>query len=105
MKKGQTLIGARLRNNLTNQFLTDLLADYQDKGAGAIRSLRQENPSKYCIMIANLLPKEISMDIANESKITEMTDEQVNELIARLESSIRERVAETDCGSEEGTAR
>jgi hypothetical protein len=105
MRKGEGKRGSKLRILLSTKFLEDLLTIYQETGIGAIRSMRQEEPTKFCIMLANLLPKEISMDIANESKITEMTDEQVNELIVRLESTIRERTAEAESGSEAGPAR
>ncbi len=104
MKKGQTNIGTKLRNNLTNEFLKDLLSDYSQNGAGAIKIMRQEQPTKYCIMIANLLPKELSMDIT-ETKLDGMTDEQINDLIDTVQRLIGIRVAEAERDSREDTDR
>jgi hypothetical protein len=105
LKKGQTLIGTRLRNNLTNRFLTDLLTVYEKDGIGAIRSMRQENPTKFCIMVANLLPKDISLDIT-ENKLNELPDADLDSLIDRvtdaLTDTLRGRIAEPARGDEDG---
>ncbi len=103
MKKGQTNIGSKLRNNLTNKFLEDLSTVYQETGIGAIRSFRQEDPVKFCIMIANLLPKDISVDIT-ENKLNELSDDQINELIERIQILIGSRLAEVEDRSTDGEA-
>ncbi len=90
MKKGQTNIGSKLRNNLTNEFLSDLLKDYQEHGVGAIKTMRQEQPVKYCIMIANLLPKDINLDIT-ENKLNELPTPEVDRVIDELTESLRRR--------------
>ena len=90
MKKGQTNIGSKLRNGLTNEFLKDLLADYQEFGAGAIRVMRQEQPVKYCIMIANLLPKDISVDIT-ENKLNDLPTPEVDAVINELTDALGRR--------------
>jgi hypothetical protein len=90
MKKGQTVKGSKLRNVLTGAFLEDLLADYKANGMGAIKIMRMEQPTKYCIMIANLLPKDISVDIT-ENKLNELPTEQVDAVIEELAESLRKR--------------
>ncbi len=101
MKKGQTHIGSKLRNSLTNKFLEDLSTVYEETGIGAIRSFRQEDPVKFCIMIANLLPKDISVDIT-ENKLNELSDDQINELIDRVQQIIGGRLAEVEDRSRDG---
>ena len=91
MKKGQTIKGSKLRNVLTSEFLADLLADYKEHGQGAIKIMRQEQPTKYCIMIANLLPKDISVDIT-ENKLNELPTAEVEAAIESLTDSLRERL-------------
>ena len=90
MKKGQTVKGSKLRNVLTGAFLEDLLADYKEHGQAAIKLMRMEQPTKYCIMIANLLPKDISVDIT-ENKLNELPTEQVDAVIDELTESLRKR--------------
>jgi hypothetical protein len=88
---------------LTDEFLKDLLADYQQYGAGAIRSMRQEAPVKYCILLSNLLPKEIAVDI-NETKLDEMSVDQINDLIETVQKLIGARTAEVEDGGRENTS-
>lgn len=103
-KKGQTAHGSKLRNVLTTAFLRDLLADYEQNGAGAIKLMRVEQPTKYCIMISTLLPRNLEIDIT-ETKLDGMTDEQINELISNVERIIGSRINEAEKGSREDTER
>ncbi len=91
MKKGETAKGSKLRNVLTGAFLEDLLADYKEHGMGAIKIMRQEQPTKYCIMIAGLLPKDISVDIT-ENKLNELPTAEVEAAIESLTDALRERL-------------
>lgn len=95
LKKGQTIKGSKLRNVLTSAFLEDLLADYKEHGMGAIKLMRHEQPTKYCIMIAGLLPKDISVDIT-ENRLNELPTPEVDAVIDELTDALRERSARPD---------
>jgi hypothetical protein len=94
MKAGESKRGNRLRVQLTDSFLKDLMADYQQNGAGAIKIMRQEQPVKYCIMISSLLPKELSVDIT-ENKLNELPTEQIDAAIDELTDALRRRTEPT----------
>jgi hypothetical protein len=85
MKKGQTHIGSKLRNILTDDFLKALNEVWKEEGIGAIRNMFRDNPTKACILVANLLPKEF--DIMVENKLQEVSDDELERLI----ETVRER--------------
>jgi hypothetical protein len=90
MKGGESRKGNRLRVQLTDAFLKDLKADYEQNGPGAIKLMRMEQPTKYCILIASLLPKELSIDIT-ENKLNELPTEKIDAAIDELTDALRRR--------------
>jgi hypothetical protein len=49
------------RTKLCKRLLEDLFADWQEGGIAAIRTMRMENPSGYCKLMASILPKETAV--------------------------------------------
>jgi hypothetical protein len=99
-EKGQPKTGGRARgtkNKLSHAFLTDLLADYEAHGAETIRICRVERPVEYIKMIAGLLPKEFEI---TDSRLNELSDEELDVLIGNLRARIRHAFVE-DAGSGE----
>lgn len=76
------------RNKLSEVFLAELLADFQEYGAFAIADCRKEDPSRYCAIIAGILPKEIN--IGDEESTLEKfferftTPEQIDQFLAAV---------------------
>jgi hypothetical protein len=49
------------RNRLARKFLDDLLEDWEEHGAGAIKIMRIEDPAKYVTIVAQVLPREFEL--------------------------------------------
>ena len=93
-EKGMSKTGGRVKgtkNKLSHSFLTDLLADYEAHGAETIRICRVERPIEYIKMIAALLPKEFEI---TDSRLTELSDEEIDVLIGEIRARIRSRFIE-----------
>jgi hypothetical protein len=90
-EKGMGKTGGRTRgvkNKLSHVFLTDLLADYEQHGADAIRICRVERPIEYVKMIAGLLPKELEI---TETFLMEMPDDELVTVIQHIREQLAQR--------------
>jgi hypothetical protein len=79
------------RNRLARKFLEDCLADWQEHGAKAISIMRRENPTKYCLMMASIVPRELEI---STSVVTELDDQELMQLIDALRQQLRGAVIE-----------
>ena len=52
------------RNKLSEQFLAALQSDFEKHGVAAIAAVREKRPQDYLKMVASLLPRTASVDIA-----------------------------------------
>jgi hypothetical protein len=82
-KKGETKVGVRKRLALNEKFLDDLWTVYCETGIGAIRSFRQEDPVRFCIMLAGLLPKEMSLSV-EDNRLADISDEELETIIDEI---------------------
>ena len=57
------------RNKLSEEFVTELYADWREHGSEAIKSVRETRPDVYVKVVASLLPRQI------EAEVTEITHE------------------------------
>ena len=82
------------RNKLCRAVLEDLMADWAEGGAAAIKIMRIENPSGYCKMMGSILPKELIFDQgdAELDHMIEMLRERA--LAVRQEQAALEKVPE-----------
>jgi hypothetical protein len=90
-EKGMRKTGGRtkgVKNKLSHVFLTDLLADYEQHGAEAIRICRVERPVEYVKMIAGLLPKELEI---TETYLMELPDDELTAVIEHIRRQLAER--------------
>ena len=62
------------RSKLGEAFLSDLLADWEENGADALRACRMLKPATYCSIVASILPKEINLN--DEERVLEKFLEQ-----------------------------
>jgi len=50
------------RNKLAEKFLDDVYASWQVQGASALERMAAESPSRYCQMMANLIPQHFKVE-------------------------------------------
>jgi hypothetical protein len=82
--KGGRPAGAR--NRLSHKFLTDLLAEYEEGGAAAIKIFRLEQPIEFVKLIAGILPKEFTFEAVTDGMSIEQLDEVIIEIRRQLEA-------------------
>ena len=69
------------RNKLCRAVLEDLVADWAEGGAAAIKMMRIEQPATYVRVMCSILPKEL---IFENSTITELDDAELDHMITML---------------------
>jgi hypothetical protein len=69
------------RNKLCRAVLEDLMADWAEGGAAAIKIMRIEQPAAYVRVMCSILPKEL---IFENSTITELDDDELDHMISML---------------------
>ncbi len=78
------------RNKLSEDFVTVLYDDFREHGRYAVIAVREKDPSTYIKVIAQLLPKEVTMTRPLEG----MSDDELIDAIAILQSQIRGAIIE-----------
>jgi hypothetical protein len=78
MPRGGRTKGAR--NRLSAQVIDDILADWREHGAAAIKIMRVEDPGAYVRVVVSTLPKEFTV----ESVLGDVDDDQLDDLIEQL---------------------
>lgn len=73
------------RNKLGEEFLQDMLADWSEHGAQAIKDVREEKPDQYLKVVASVLPRELNVKV---SEVDELTDEQLARQLASLAAQL-----------------
>jgi hypothetical protein len=69
------------RNKLAEDFVAALYDDFRDHGAAAIAACRAEKPDVYVRVIANLLPRDMTIKV---QQLDDLTDEQLMHKLAAL---------------------
>lgn len=90
------------RNRLGEQFLADMLADWEEHGADVIEVVRAQKPDQYLKVVASILPKELNVKV---SELDELSDEQLERqlasIVAQLAATGIDLIARTE--AEEGS--
>src|SRR5262245_46572685 len=94
-------VGSRHRQQLNGEFIAALLRDFRQGGAKAIERVRRLHPAAYMKICALLVPREMKIEQTN--RITDLSDEQLDAMIAYLEESIARRAAGGDAKLIDGT--
>jgi hypothetical protein len=68
------------RNKLCRAVLEDLIADWQEGGAAAIKFMRMERPAEYVRAMVSILPKELIL----ESGMENLDDDELDHMISML---------------------
>ena len=69
------------RNKLCRAVLEDLMADWQEGGAAAIKMMRMEKPAEYVRVMCSILPKEFFFE---HSPVTDLDDAELDHMITML---------------------
>jgi hypothetical protein len=91
-EKGHPKQGGRpkgVRNKLSHTFLSDLLEEWQAGGREALRIARIEDPIRFSIMVASLLPKELTVEVG---PLQEISDDRLIEYIEHTERELASRL-------------
>jgi hypothetical protein len=74
------------RNKLCRAVLEDLMADWAEGGAAAIKIMRMERPAEYVRAMISILPKELIL----ESGMDGFDDDTLDDLLAALHQRLIE---------------
>ena len=89
------------RNKISEMFLQDLSADWEQHGAEAIAECRRTDVATYVKLAAALIPKEFGLVVSTASinSIRDLTEEQLLAIIARAQpvvADIEHELIESD---------
>lgn len=88
------------RNKLGEHFITALQADWEEHGAAAISTVRQERPHEYLKVVASILPKELNVRV---DPLEEMDDDELTAIVAAARAACRlHQEGRGDAGETEG---
>jgi hypothetical protein len=102
-EKNRTKTGGRpkgAKNRLSHVFLTALAEDFEQHGVQALKIARVERPVDYIKVVAGLMPKELEI---MDSRLTDLSDEELDVFIAKLRAQLRGAVAQNAGDGEEPT--
>jgi hypothetical protein len=88
------------RNRLSERFIADLQAEWEEHGASTLRIARIERPVEFCKMVASILPKEFEI---SDSRIKEIPDDQLDILLQWAERNVARRLDRKSEGGEDPT--
>jgi hypothetical protein len=74
------------RSKLSEQFLTDVLGEWETHGAVAISDMREKNPGDFVKMVASLLPKDVNLNLTDN--LGELSDDELLGEIRKLHASL-----------------
>jgi hypothetical protein len=75
---GGCLPGRKARAWITNKFLSDLAAEWEVSGRDAMRIMAKENPDKFVMVAAALVPKQVEVDVSN---LSDASDDELQALL------------------------
>ena len=79
------------RNKLAEDFLADVLNEWESHGAVALSDMREKSPGDFVKMVASLLPKEMTLNLNSES---DLSDDELLAEIRKLHASLAPFLAE-----------
>jgi len=103
-EKGRSKTGGRTKgakNRLSHAFLTALAEDFEQHGIEALKIARIEKPVEYIKVVAGLMPKEFEI---MDSRLADLSDEELDEFIAKLRAQLRSPAAQDVGDGENPTA-
>ena len=83
--------GSRNRAILNEEFIAALLRHFRREGERAITRMARTQPGAYCKILTLLVPREFKLEHRNA--VADLSDEQLEAMIADLEERIARRAA------------
>jgi hypothetical protein len=80
------------RNKLAEDFLSDVLEEWQAHGKVAVSDMREKNPGDFVKMVAGLLPKDVNINLTDN--LGELSDDELLSEIRKLHASLAPLLAE-----------
>jgi hypothetical protein len=74
------------RNKLAENFLADVLVEWEAHGAVAVSDMREKNPGDFVKMVASLLPKDVNLNLSDN--LSELSDDEVLGQLRDLAASL-----------------
>jgi hypothetical protein len=87
------------RNRLSERFIADLQAEWEQHGPSTLRIARIERPVEFCKMVASILPKEFEI---SDTRMKDLSDDELDFLIG-LASKRLGSVGKSNDGTEPTT--
>lgn len=87
------------RSKLGEEFLQDMLSDWEAHGKAVIEVVRAEKPDQYLKVVASVLPKELNVKV---NELDDLTDEQLARQLRAIASQLA--AAGLDIGAGSGQA-
>lgn len=78
--------GVGSRNKLAEDFISAVAKDFAEHGVAAIVTMREQDNTKYCQMVAGLMPKDVK--IQHTSDVTKLPDDELAGLIAQCKQEL-----------------
>jgi hypothetical protein len=86
------------RNKLAEEFLADVLNEWEAHGATAVSEMREKSPGDFVKMVASLLPKDVNLNI--NDNLGELSDDELLGQLRELTGKLAPLLAVTDQGTE-----
>lgn len=72
------------RNELSEEFIADILVDWKENGKEAIQATRRDQPGIYLKVVASLIPRDINIKHTLVEELNNLTDEQIKDRLEQL---------------------
>jgi hypothetical protein len=76
-----------VRDRLSQAFLRDMLADWDEHGRDVIARVRAEKPERYLQLVAQIVPREVKAEV---SELEAMSDEELRAALAATLTELAE---------------
>ena len=103
-QRGMAKIGGRVkgsRNKISEAFLKDLAAEWEQSGPSCLKIMAKEDPSGLVKVVAALLPKEFSVE---DNRLKDLDDGELEILINELRAKLRTAIVRDAGDGEKPTA-
>jgi len=87
------------RNKLSEQFVADIHADWEEHGAGVIREVRETKPTEYLKVVAGVITKDVSVTVRDYDELSD------DELAFQFAEAAARLAGGPSAGGRDGAAR
>jgi hypothetical protein len=79
------------KNKLSEQFLANLLADWEQNGPAAIARVREQSPAVYVRIVASLVPKQFMLRDERDP-LEDLSEEELRERLAAVFEEMKDHL-------------